>query len=169
MSSDDHPISRDERTPTADSGPITLVARQTIRATAEQLFDAWTQPAQLKEWWGPPPVRCVDANVDLRVGGQYRIANQFPDGRLLWILGQFEVVDPPRLLVYTWRTEPVSRPAEHASRTVERVTVQFESHGDSTEVIVVHERIPDAATRDGHREGWHGCLGRLARRFEPLP
>jgi uncharacterized protein YndB with AHSA1/START domain len=154
-------MSSDER-PAAESSTITLVARRTIRATPEQLFDAWTQPAQLKQWWGPPPVTCVDAEVDLRVGGRYRIANQFPDGRRLWIVGEFEVVDPPRRLTYTWRVDP-------HSQVVERVTVQFEPHGDSTEVIVMHERIPDAATRDSHREGWHGCLDRLAKYMRPHP
>jgi uncharacterized protein YndB with AHSA1/START domain len=66
---------------------ITLVVRRTIRATPERLFEAWTEPAQLRRWWGPQDVECLDAQVDLRVGGQYRIANRFPDGRIVWIAG----------------------------------------------------------------------------------
>ncbi len=131
----------DEESPrTAESATITLVVRRTINATAEQLFEAWTQPAHLKRWWGPRPVTCVDAEIDLRVGGGYRIANQFPDGRILWIFGEFEVIDPPH----------------------ERVTVRFEPRGSATEVIVEHERIPNATTRDRHQQGWDGCLDGLA-------
>ena len=139
---------------------ITLVVRRTIRATTETLFAAWTEPEHLKRWWGPRPVTCVDAEVDLRVGGSYRIANQFPDGTLLWIVGEFEVVDPPNKLVYSWR-------AGSESQHSERVTVQFEPRGDATEVTVVHERILNAATRDRHLGGWDGCLDGLASYLSP--
>lgn len=137
------------------SANITLVVRRRIYASPETLFAAWTQPTHLKRWWGPRPVKCVDAQVDLRIGGSYRIANEFPDGTLLWIVGEFEVVDPPYKLVYSWHagSEP------HHS---ERVTVLFEPQGDATEVTVVHERILNAAVRDRHQAGWNGCLDALA-------
>jgi uncharacterized protein YndB with AHSA1/START domain len=138
-----------------ESATVRLVVRRTIHATPEQLFEAWTESGHLKKWWGPRPVTCLDAEIDLRVGGVYRIANQFPDGRVLLIFGEFEVVDPPRKLVYTWRIDPQSQASE-------RVAVAFEPQGDATEVIVVHERIPDLATRDRHQLGWEGCLDRLA-------
>jgi uncharacterized protein YndB with AHSA1/START domain len=137
------------------SATARLVVRRTIHATPEQLFEAWTQPGHLKKWWGPHPVTCLGAEIDLRVGGVYRIANQFPDGSVLWIFGQFEVVDPPHKLVYTWRVDPQSRASE-------RVAVAFEPRGDATEVTVEHERIPDLATRDRHQLGWEGCLDGLA-------
>ena len=77
----------------------------------------------------------------------YRIANQFPDGGVLWIFGEFEVVDPPHRLVYTWRVDP-------QSQAYERVAVTFEPRGDSTEVSILHERIRDLATRGRHQLGW---------------
>ena len=98
--------------------------------------------------------------IYLRVGGAYRIANRLPDGTLLWIFGEFEVVDPPFRLVYTWRIDP-SEPGS------ERVSVQFEPRGDATEVIVVHERIRDAAMRARHEQGWVGCLDNLANYQSP--
>jgi uncharacterized protein YndB with AHSA1/START domain len=132
---------------------VSLVARRTIRATPERLFEAWTRPEQLIAWWGPPGVECIDARVDLQVGGEYRIANRFPDGRIVWITGEFEAIEPALRLVYTWRLDSQKEP--------ERVTVRFEPRGNSTEVIVVHERISDDAVRRGHGEGWEGCLSGL--------
>lgn len=138
---------------------VTLVVRKTIRASAERLYTAWTDPAQLKLWWGPRGVECIDAQVDLRIGGHYRIGNRLPDGNVLWITGEFVSIEPPRKLVYTWRLE--------AQRdTVERVTVQFAPQGDGTEVIVTHELISDEALRDRHQQGWIGCLEGLARYLE---
>lgn len=134
---------------------VTLVVRKTIYATAERLFEAWTDPAQLQKWWGPEGVACIGPEVDLRVGGRYRIGNQLPDGKILWIVGEFEVVDPPHRLTYTWRLE--GTPGES-----ERVTVRFEPRGSATAVVVTHERIPNETARDQHQSGWHGCLEGLA-------
>jgi uncharacterized protein YndB with AHSA1/START domain len=89
--------------------------------------------------------------VDLRVGGSYRIGNELPDGTIIWIVGEFELITPPRKLVFSWRIEG-------ATSAPERVTVQFESHGDSTEVIVTHERIATDDLRKRHNQGWIGCL-----------
>jgi uncharacterized protein YndB with AHSA1/START domain len=135
-----------------------LVVRRTIRAPRERVFAAWTEAEHLIAWWGPnAAVTCPSAEIDLRVGGRYRIANRFPDGRLLWIVGEFEVIDPPSRLVFSWQL---------GSDRAERVSVEFEAHGAATEVIVTHERIADAATRTGHEQGWVGCLDGLARYAE---
>ena len=133
------------------------MVRRTIRASADRLFEAWTDPSQLTRWWGPAGVTCPLAEVDLRVDGRYRIANRLPDGSVVWITGAFERIAPPHLLVYTWRLEHL----EHLEQRSERVTVRFESVEGATEVSVLHERIADAATRKTHESGWLGCLNRL--------
>src|SRR5215471_14892646 len=70
-------------------GTLSLVVRRTIRASAERLFALWTSREHLERWWGPPGVVCTSAEIDLRVGGRYRIANRLPDGRTLSIVGEF--------------------------------------------------------------------------------
>jgi len=149
--------------PPIDSIPkklaATLLVRRRINAAREKLFAAWTQPALLVRWWGPQGVACTAAEIDLRVGGTYRIANQFPDGMVVWIAGIFEVIEPPHRLTYTWKLESQNGP-------MERVTVCFEAHGAATEVVVTHERIPDDAARTGHERGWIGCLDRLLKYAE---
>ncbi len=140
------------------AGPehVALIVRRSIRTSAQRAFAAWTRPEQLRKWWGPPSVRCTDAEVDLRIGGSYRIANQFPDGKLVWISGEFEQIEPPHKLVYTWRLDK-------SAQGPERVTVRFEPRGELTEVIVIHERIANSATRAGHEQGWQGCMEGLVR------
>jgi uncharacterized protein YndB with AHSA1/START domain len=135
---------------------VELEIRRVIAAAPERLFDAWTRPELLQQWWGPAGVRCIATEIDLVVGGAYRIGNELPDGRIIWIAGVFEVIEPPHRLVYSWQTgdEPVSR-----------VTVAFNALGDATEVVIVHARIDTPAVRDEHALGWHGCLDGLARFF----
>jgi len=136
-------------------GTLRLEVRKTIAATPERLFAAWTQPERLKQWWGPEGVECIDAVVDLRVGGRYRIGNLLPDGNVLWIVGEYRVVEPPQKLVYSWQIESQS----HAP---EIVTVRFEPREGGTEVVVIHESIPDVSTQKQHQYGWKGCLAGLA-------
>jgi len=150
----------------AEPPVATLVVRRIIRATPERLFAAWTEPQQLVHWWGPEGVSCPVAEVDLRPGGRYRIANRFADGTLVWIAGVFEVVEPPRRLIYTWQLE--SAAAASVPTLPERVSVCFEARDSATEVIVTHERIASAAARTSHELGWSGCLDGLARYAERL-
>ncbi len=138
---------------------LSLTVTRTIRADAARLFQAWTDPAQLVAWWGPRPVTCTEAQVDLRVGGRYRTGNRLPDGSILYISGVFEAIEAPRLLIYTWQVEPaVGKP--------ERVTVRFDERGGQTEVSITHERIGEAALRDRHQAGWQGCFDSLAAYLE---
>jgi uncharacterized protein YndB with AHSA1/START domain len=130
---------------------IVLVVRRTIHASAERLFDAWTRPDQLRVWWGPRPVTCSGAEVDLRVGGRYSITNALPDGTTVVIEGEFREIQRPLKLVYTWRMG-------QGSQESSLVTVRFEARHEGTEVIVVHENVPNADVRDSHEKGWNGCL-----------
>ena len=143
-----NPASRDE------AQVVSLVVRRRIRASAARLFAAWTRPEQVERWWGPPSVTCIGADIDLRVGGRYRIAHRMPDGAVIYISGVFRRIEPPRRLVYTWQREP-------GSGVEEEVTVRFEPMDGATEVVVVHERITDPQTRETHQAGWNGCLNGL--------
>ncbi|MBV1880145.1 MAG: SRPBCC domain-containing protein [Pseudomonadales bacterium] len=128
-----------------------LTVRRTIHARADKLFDAWTQPALLTKWWGPAHATCPSAEVDLRVGGHYKIANQMEDNTIIWISGIFEVIERPYQLVYTWLVD-------ESEATSERVHVFFEPREDATEVIIVHEGIESQALLESHNHGWEGCL-----------
>lgn len=135
---------------------LDLVVRRSVRASPEAVFAAWTDAEALRQWWGPEGVPCAGAEVDLRVGGAYRIGNTMPDGRVVWITGAFERIDPPRELVFTWHVD---------GGAAERVSVRLTPQGDETDVVVVHQKIVDAASRTSHESGWVGCLAGLQRHF----
>jgi uncharacterized protein YndB with AHSA1/START domain len=103
-------------------------------------------------------VSCVSAEVDLQVGGRYRIGNKLPDGSVLWIAGNFEAIESPQLLIYTWIVE-------NESPTMERVKVQFEQRELGTDVVITHERIATKALSEQHQRGWVGCLDGLFEFF----
>lgn len=144
-----------------DGSGLSLMVRRTIRAPAERLFEAWVEPEQLTRWWGPEDATCGEAEIDLRVGGAYRISNEFTDGRIIWISGEFERITPPHELVYSWLVENVTD-------IPERVTVRFQAVEGATEVTIIHDRITDPEIRASHEAGWNGCLAGLAE-FTEVP
>ena len=146
----------------ADQGPeTTLRLTRTFAARRERVFRAWTDPEELMRWFGPSDEYAVPhAEVDLRVGGKYRIELKTPSGRLLAAVGTYREVRPPERLVFTWSwTGTETDPAETL------VTVELHDRGGSTELALTHERFPNKAERDGHATGWSGSLERLGRRL----
>lgn len=130
-----------------------LEVSRLIRADQQRVFAAWTDPAQIVQWWGAGGVVCTQAEMDLVVGGTYRIANKTPEGATMWITGTFEQVDPPRQLIYTWATEPVTVDTDHSL-----VNVSFEPTDDGTMVTVTQTQIATPQAREIHLQGWIGCL-----------
>ena len=95
------------------------------------------------------------AEVDLRVGGRYRITMTDPSGAARVVGGEYRVVDPPSRLVYTWSW--LDR--ENAAQTT--VTVEFHDHGNATEVHLRHEGFHTEQDCKRHEEGWNGGLAKL--------
>jgi uncharacterized protein YndB with AHSA1/START domain len=135
-----------------------LVLTRTIAAPREKVFSAWTDPAILKQWWAAGPgFTPTVAEVDLRVGGRYRLGMRAPDAQVDYVVaGTYRVVQRPARLVYTWAWEGTAGP-----ETV--VTVEFHDRGPQTEVVLRHEQFAGANDRDQHAAGWGGCLEGLAR------
>ncbi len=142
------------------SQEITLQIRRTFAAPRAKVFRAWTDPEELKKWWGPEGYVTPIAEVDLRVGGRYRLGmRKLPNGDVFYLTGTYQEVWRPEKLVYTWRWEAEPELGETL------VTVEFLDRDNSTEVVLTHELFPTEKARQGHEEGWSGCLDRLAKLF----
>jgi uncharacterized protein YndB with AHSA1/START domain len=133
-------------------------------ATPEEVFDAWTTPEVLRRWWAVHPDGSTPvAEVDLRVGGRYRLSMEGPDGERHTVGGEYSEVDRPRRLVYSWQWELDSGEPGHIST----VTVQFRGEGERTTVVLEHTDLPDSDSRDRHAHGWAACMDILRERGFP--
>jgi uncharacterized protein YndB with AHSA1/START domain len=137
---------------------IALTVSRVVAAPVERVWAAWTQAELMQQWWGPEHVVCTGVEIDLRVGGTYRIGNRTPDGGTVWIHGRFEAIEPPHRLVYGWFVGD--------GGGSERVTVRFDPDGPGTRVRIVHERITDEVARASHQAGWIGCQDGLVAMFD---
>lgn len=73
----------------------------TFQRSRQLLFDAWTQPEHLRAWWGCEGSKITRCEIDLRIGGAWRLEMQMADGSRHPFHGQYQQIDPGKLLVYT--------------------------------------------------------------------
>lgn len=130
-----------------------------IQADVATVFEAWTDPTKLALWSAPEGMD-IDAEVDLRVGGRYRLLMKGSDGGMFNAVGEYREIDPPNKLSYTWKWE---EPGNDHYDTL--VTVEFHDRDGVTEVVLTHELFPDAEIAGKHDEGWASCLDRLVGVF----
>ena len=95
-------------TPTPPIESLTL--RKKLPCSPEQAFRAWTDPEQFQQWFVAMPGMTVKAQMDVRLGGKYRISCARAGEPTKFVGGEFLVVDPPRRLEYTWIWEKEAMP-----------------------------------------------------------
>jgi uncharacterized protein YndB with AHSA1/START domain len=146
-----------------------LQVRRTFAASRERVFQAWTDPELLRQWLTGPRGSSPHAEVDARVGGEFRISMTSRVGDLFALLpgqtgvvhmvGHYLEISPPERLVFTLGWEEF--PTIHLEPDATTVTVEFNEQGDETEVVLTHERQPNRRIRAFHSYGWKGSLRKL--------
>ena len=122
----------------------------------QKVWRAWTDPQAVAKWWGPGPGEPVSlAELDVRVGGRFRIVFGGPDGKAHECAGIYKEVVPNRKLVFTW-SWPNSTPER-----ISVVTIEFVRSGTGTDLQFRHEQLFDEKVRDDHKRGWSGTLDKL--------
>ena len=148
-------------TETSSADSTSLRLERTYDATADEVFDAWTNPDVLRRWWVVDPAwRTSVADVDLRPGGRYRLSMEDPaSGTTHTVGGEYLEVERPERLVYTWQWEDAGDAAH-----VSTVAVRFIGDGERTTVVLEHTGLESPESRDRHEHGWKACLESLQKR-----
>jgi uncharacterized protein YndB with AHSA1/START domain len=146
---------------TKQAATPSLQIKRFINAPSSRIYAAWTDPAQLKEWWGPDGVQTRRFVADAHVGGKYRwdLINQ--EGEEMSVLGEYRELVPNKKIVFTWRWDDDEAWEKHDSV----VTIELFDRDRGTELHLIHEQLPSAASRDRHNEGWSSVLDRLEQWF----
>jgi uncharacterized protein YndB with AHSA1/START domain len=137
---------------------LALHLERRLPAPRSRVFEACTQPEPLARWWGPRDFTSPSLDLDVRVGGRYRIAMQPPEGELFHLTGEYLEIDPPSRLSYTFRWE---EPDPDDRETV--VTIALREAGDGTEMTVDQGPFATEGRLALHEAGWTDGLERLER------
>ncbi len=142
-----------------DQRPSLAITRQ-LRASPHKVYAAWTQAENLIQWFAAQAKPdTVKADLDVRVGGRYRIS--FTDsnsGEYHEVGGLYREVVPDARLVFTW--------AWHSTPERESlVTIEFKPDAAGTLMIFRQEQFADQAARDNHERGWNKFFDVLEQHF----
>ena len=135
-----------------------LNVERSIPGSIDEVFDAWLDPALLSQFMTPGTGMSVPvAEVDPVVGGRFKIVMRMGD-RDLSHEGEYQVIERPTLIVFTWNSEMAGRDT--------LVSIRFTRAGErETLVSLTHERFSSENVRDSHRGGWTAILEALMRAF----
>jgi uncharacterized protein YndB with AHSA1/START domain len=144
----------------AQSDELMLELQRVLPAGPTVVFDAFADPSELVEWWGPQGFTTPGLAFQPRVGGSYRIEMQPPDGDSFHLTGEFREVDPPARLAFTFEWED---PDPDDVKTL--VDLSFRDLDGSTEVTLMQGPFKTEARRALHRDGWGDSFDKLERRL----
>lgn len=138
-----------------------LEISRVIEAPRDQVYAAWTDPEQLKQWFGPENVQTRELVADARVGGKFRWDLINSEGEKMTCRGEFRELQPDKKIVFTWQWEDDEDWENHISI----ITVELYDRDGGTELRLTHEQLPNEESRDGHTRGWESALDKLERLF----
>ena len=137
---------------------LTLQVSRVIAAERSRVYQAWTRPELIAQWFAPGKT-ITSITADPQPGGEYRFeffglpcdpdAVQIPSA--VNVVGVYKEVVPDERISFTWIGSMF--PDEHTL-----VTVEFKDAPEGTEVTITHENFSTAEIMSQHNRGWEGCL-----------
>lgn len=148
---------------------VAEVATETVKlkhqyaAMPQQVFEAWSNPEALGQWFGPHTHKCKVEKYDFRVDGEWQIrmtpvaedtdCGGYDKAADSVCAGTFvEIIDNKRIaMTFAWIEN-----GGDISGTL--LTIEFNDSDGGTEVTLIHEKLPNKDAADAHRGGWQGSL-----------
>jgi uncharacterized protein YndB with AHSA1/START domain len=142
----------------ATPSELEVVMTRVFDAPRSMVFEAFSKPELLKQWFGPRGWSLAVCEVDLRVGGGFRFVLEGPDGKKMGMRGVYKEIAPPERSVHMESFDDY--PGES------RVTAVFVEEGGKTTmtVTVLYESkfVRDAVLQSGMEHGAAETYDRLA-------
>lgn len=135
---------------------FSLTVARTIEAPIQAVFSAWIDPENLRFWWEPGGAVVESAEIDLRVGGSFRIISTALERNVTIIVsGVYKEVEKPQRLVYTWTWQD----ADGTFLTKDSlVSVDLKNLGENTQLTLIHEGFTSDVAQKRHMDGWESAL-----------
>lgn len=150
---------------------LDLVLERVVDAPRQLVWQAWTTPEHLKNWFTPLPWTTPECEIDLRPGGLFRTVMRSPEGECHTNIACYLEVIPGELLIWTDALAPGYRPNHNppmAPPEVGRVTVfiRLEDEGKGTRYTATcfHQGAEGKAAHErlGFFEGWGTVTDQMA-------
>jgi uncharacterized protein YndB with AHSA1/START domain len=148
-----------------------LIFERTSRLRPEQIWQAWTKPEILMQWFCPAPWRVTACEIDLKVGGGFQTVMQSPEGESFPHLGCYLEIIPNQRLVWTNALLPGFVPADKVSPCITAI-ITLTPQGQGTHYLAraLHKSEEDrqAHAAMGFEEGWGLAFEQLEQTMRSL-
>ncbi|KAA0235862.1 MAG: hypothetical protein JJLCMIEE_02065 [Acidimicrobiales bacterium] len=143
---------------------LDLVLERDIDVPPELVWRCWTEPQHLMQWFTPKPYETVDAEMDVRPGGIFRVVMRSPEGEDMdQGAGCYLEVVTNRRLVWTGALGPGFRPTDGDFPFTAIITMEPSASGTRYRAVAVHGS-PELKARHeemGFHDGWGAALDQL--------
>jgi uncharacterized protein YndB with AHSA1/START domain len=130
-----------------------------IAAPPERVFELWTEPALLVQWWGPEGYQIPAHALDVRPGGKWITTLRGTDGVLRTVSGVYRTVERPKRLVMSWAWHDEQGRPGHETEIV----VTFDAAPGGTRLVLLQQEFATTAERDAHAAGWTSTFNKLGK------
>ena len=142
----------------AAAADFRLTVTRIFQAPCAQVYQAWTDPAQLSQWLNPKDTAGRSVTADLKPGGHYRITMDCGKGDHV-AHGVYLEIIPNERLKFTWHWDHYPMPDS-------LITLTFEDLGTATRLTLEHTGLPDQEDVTEHSQGWNLLIEKLAGLIE---
>ena len=129
-----------------------------FKAPVARLYKAWTNPEEIKQWFGPRPHSIADARCDLQIDGDWCFVMNDSETQREQLEGKYLAIEENAKLIFSWRHVKQLADGQRHETAYSKVTVDFIDCGDSTQIDLCHEAIKEEDGRLGVGRGWHACF-----------
>lgn len=138
---------------------------RSFEGPAERVFNLWVDPRKVSRWWGIAGSKIVLCELDVRVGGCWRIDMRTASGRTYRNGGEYLEIVPNERLVYSDKPDPTLVEWNGIPPGHSRHTVTFRDDGATTLVNLEIDFVSEADCRRllrlGMDSGWEQSFDRL--------
>ena len=148
-----------------------MVITRVFDAPRALVWEAWTNPKYVMQWWGPKGFTAPVCKIDFRVGGKFLCCMRSPDGQEGWNGGEYHEIVPHEKIVYSLyfadaqgnKVDPAQYGIEHEAVEDARDVVIFEDFGNGqTKLTMIGNETMEDAKNSGQLEGWNETFEKVA-------
>ena len=142
-----------------------IVVECHVPATPDRVFQAWTDPSVIMQWFGHAPNSLHSAQVDLRPGGAWRFLTSKDDEGSVGFEGEYLDVRRDERLVFTWARVVAHANGEREATLHAEIEVKLSAKNDGTDVRVTHTVKKPEDSLQGIGENWMRAFASLEALF----
>ncbi len=148
------------------AGEAPVIVEGRFKAPVGRVYRAWTDPEQIIKWFGLTAGGMQAAEIELKVGGQWRfVMSEADEGRSV-LHGTYLRIEPEACLEFSWQHVYEHADGRREETSASKVTVTFREEGASTLLHLRHDGIMREEGRLGVGRGWEASFEQLSKLLE---